>query len=72
MKKLIDRGLLIRLSVLLSNAWLLTGLTKAYNYPGTLNGSLNLVAVSFVGCVVIIGCALILQKVAERLVFGAD
>lgn len=72
MIKLIDLGLLIRLSVLLSNAWLLTGLTKAYNHPGTLNGSLNLVALSFIGSVVIIGCALILQKVAERLVFSAD
>ena len=66
MKRLIDSGLLIRLSIVVANIWLIGNLTEAFTGANSLVDKVNLAAFGAFGVVLIVGCALVIQKTLEH------
>lgn len=63
---IIDSGWLIRGSIVLANLWLVGTLREAYNSSGNLSAMANLAAFGVFGFVMVIGSALVIQKLCER------
>lgn len=67
MARLIDSGLLMRVAMVVANAWLMGGLTKVVNYPGDLMGRVDILSFTIFGAVFMLGSALVIQKSLEHL-----
>ncbi len=67
MVRLIDSGLLMRVAMVVANAWLMGGLTEVVNYPVGLMGRVDILSFTIFGAVFILGSALVIQKSLEHL-----
>ena len=66
MRRLINSGLMMRVAMVVANAWLMGGLTEVIDYPGGLMGRVDILSFTIFGAAFILGSALVTQKSLEH------